>query len=324
MRHAALLLALAGCSDATMSFDPTQLSHRSDLAMENTFDMILRGDHLYVAAGDSELAVVDVSDPLTMVEVGRWTSGKGSMQTTALLPLGDHLVMAVDWDVYVFDVSDPTSPQVISKTGTEVHIVGLALSGDTLAVWGDGVNPELDRLYVLDLSDPAAPVLGGSVPFDWARSAVGGVGGGLFVGGAPDEGDGGGLALLDASDLSAPSFGEPSSAPGGFVMGIRDDLAYVKDQRDLHVIDVRDPKAPSLVFSRDLVSFGRVLFVEEYVGITTAAGVSLFPADELETLPTGFAVPVPSVDPVQALAWDGAHLFLGVENALFMLQERPD
>ncbi|MCB9683011.1 MAG: hypothetical protein H6733_16210 [Alphaproteobacteria bacterium] len=326
MRHAILTLVLAGCAGGAggLAFDAERMAQRAELSMEDTVAMLHRGDHLYVAAGPSELAVVDISDPLTPTEVGRWTSGIGNTQTTALLWLDDLVVMAVGWDVYVLDVSDPTSPQVVSRTGMEVHIVGLALSGDTLAVWGDGVNPTLDRLYVLDLSDPAAPALGGFVPFDWARSTVQGVGGGRFVGGAPDEATGGGLALLDATDLATPTFGAPSAAPGGFVMAVEGDDAYVHDQRDLHVVDVRDPAAPTLRFSRDLVAFDKVLLVGGYVGITHPAGVWMFPKAELETLPDGIGLPVPTTERVQALVFDSPYLYIGAENVLYTMQELPD
>jgi len=65
---------------------------------------------------------------------------------------GDYLYVSTTYGVAVFDISDPTDPEMVVHYGTEGECTGLALNEDNLYV-ADGYKGVL----CLDVSDPANP-----------------------------------------------------------------------------------------------------------------------------------------------------------------------
>jgi hypothetical protein len=125
---------------------PTEVAaHHLDLSMAS---IQVAGGYAYVAAEISGFAVLDISDPHAVTQVGLFTDGSHYMIDVALM--GDYALVAVrDYYVLVLDVSDPTqieqvgsyasSPRAVAVEGKRAHIV------------------HFYRVEVVDVSDPANP-----------------------------------------------------------------------------------------------------------------------------------------------------------------------
>ncbi len=103
--------------------------------------------HAYVSAGAAGMIVVDVSDPTSPVQVGR----ADTPGTTTQISLADGRAFVADWnDVRVYDIADPTQPQLIAVEAIPVEsfprILGVGAAGN-LAFAGEWTG-----LYVYDLS----------------------------------------------------------------------------------------------------------------------------------------------------------------------------
>ena len=155
-----------------------------------TMSLFLQYPWLYVAAADTGIFVVDVSDPRSPVLAGEYVFDV-ALRAGGIFALGDILMVtaAEGSTVALLDVSDPASPQailggtfdVLDRDGVARDFYHANLAGN-LAVFArkeDGGGP-----IVWDISDPSAPVFwadlpiqgrsGGYVSWDGGRAFVGG------------------------------------------------------------------------------------------------------------------------------------------------------
>ncbi|MBO9663950.1 hypothetical protein [Dokdonella sp.] len=159
--------------------------------------------------------------------------------------------------LHVVDLSDPLQPRQLNSPSLFVGDGGplwAAAQGDFLYV-GRGAYSS-NWLKVVDVSDPANPVLRGSVPVNKISRLQ--VHGG-YAYGADDDGlsHGSGLHVFDVANPGRPVEvtvyqGCPSAAPGShpvFDVALSADgaRAYVACQDRLHILDVRDPTQPILL-----------------------------------------------------------------------------
>lgn len=123
------------------------------------------GDYAYIAtylSGDwfgnnpqVEIHVLDVSNPESIFEVGKYAS-KGGISVDNFAIQGDHLYVAHSIkDVIVIDVTTPTSPievgaLTISPTGV---VSDMAIAENRLYIAGGAVG-----LQIVDITDPAEPL----------------------------------------------------------------------------------------------------------------------------------------------------------------------
>jgi hypothetical protein len=109
-------------------------------------DVLLHGDHLYVAGSDV-LVVYDVHDPLVPIWVESLPIDGGTAR--ALLAWGGRLyVAAEDGGVRIFDLSDPDHPLAVATIATAGPAVGLHLTGPHLCV-----AEEWSGLEIYDVGD---------------------------------------------------------------------------------------------------------------------------------------------------------------------------
>lgn len=139
--------------------DPDQLVDLGTvLPYGGAYGFLWEGDRLWVGSMYSDLWLFDMTDPTAPVELLHqiWV---GSIR--ALVRYGDYLVLGAYLSgVYVLDVTDPLVP-VLAGQVTGVLAGTMALSGHRLYV-GATID---DRVSVISLEDPAAPViLGGMSP----------------------------------------------------------------------------------------------------------------------------------------------------------------
>jgi len=225
----------------------------------------IAGDYAYVAAAESGLRVVDVSDPAQPREVGFYDS-PGWAGRVAIS--GNHAYVADgDSGLQVVDVSDPAQPVETGFYNSPGFACGVAVAGNYAYVADGGSG-----MRVVDVSDPARPAETGYSPVSAFCISVAGNYVYVTDGGA-------GLRIVNVSDPARPvetgCYETPHYAIGVAVAG---NYAYVTSEytacrgRDdaeedqfLTVVDVSDPTRPVGIGSYFLSARGQ----------TTVAGVAV-------------------------------------------------
>jgi len=127
----------------------------------NASDLVLFGDHVYMAGGSSGLLqIFDVSEPSNPIRVGLSDEGGFGLRVQT----DGEIAIVQDFfsDVVVFDVSDPTRPEAVSVLGTPSPSRFLELFDRVAYVRQSLTN---SGFRAIDLSDPAHPIVLGSARF---------------------------------------------------------------------------------------------------------------------------------------------------------------
>jgi hypothetical protein len=271
---------------------------------ERAWAVSVDGDYAYLSTRTPPglgLHILDISDPLTPVQVGYY----GMTPASHIKIVGDLAYMAVEGigsGLYIVDVSDPANPSLTSYYGSMDSMEDLDVAGDftfvtahngmlrvfntsnpaspalvtsvVLGNSGSGVDVEGDYLYVsadwagllvFNITNPASPALVGSQTSYYRANDVAVVGNYAFI---ADQTAG--FAVMDIRDPTAPvlvgGYNTPSDAREVFIRGNR---AYVADTGGLQVIDISDPTSP--VPAGSFITGGAVndVFVEgDYAFVT--------------------------------------------------------
>ena len=184
----------------------------------------------FVSDRSSELQIINVSDPSNLTLLNTF-SGVGAYGDGALSSDGNTLYLVNWYTLDIVDVSDPSSPQLLGRTSTQIDQYGNNVGGysDALVLSNDGkvayVESTAYGLIIIDISDSTSPSVVGSLDLDISNSA-------------------GGASKLTLS-------------PDGTT------IYFAGDTTDLKVIDVRRPGTPVLVSTYQTTS--------ESWGVTTSA-----------------------------------------------------
>ena len=144
----------------------------------------------------------------------------------------------------ILDISDPTSPELVSNYITNGYSYSVAIS-DTFAYMADSQN----GLQVFDISDPASPELVGNCDTNGTAIDVKIVGTLAYVADYAA-----GLQIIDISDPTSPTLiGNYNTSGNARGVTVTDTIAYVADgDAGLQVIDISDPYSPKLLSRYDV------------------------------------------------------------------------
>ena len=123
----------------------------------------IQGDYAYVGSGISGLRVLDISDPVNPVQVGKCETAH---QITGIVVQDDY-AYAISFNYrgfFVLDVSDPTDPYEVTFLRTEGFARGIEVCDDYLYIADgtsyQGPHPMFSGVtQVFDIWDPTDPVL---------------------------------------------------------------------------------------------------------------------------------------------------------------------
>ena len=157
-------LRIANVSDPS---NPTHVSNYFKAGSVQVLDVVVSGSYAYVAMGGLGLRIVDISDPANPMEVG-FVDTEGVAEAVQVSGSFAYLADGED-GLRVFDISNPADPQETGFYDTPApgYAKDVYLSGNYAFV-GDGPR---SLILVLDISDPASPVLAGeyeTLGFVWA------------------------------------------------------------------------------------------------------------------------------------------------------------
>ncbi len=114
--------------------------------------VVVRGGLAFVGEYQNGLAIVDVSVPEAPAEVGR----TGDFAAAVAL-MGEYALAAGPSPVRIYDVSDPTAPELVGTVPLFDPVNDMLVDGEILYLATD------DGLEVVTLADPAEPVPIGQV-----------------------------------------------------------------------------------------------------------------------------------------------------------------
>lgn len=230
--------------DVSAPGNPGEMSVRGVL-QAGSADVVVVGDHAYVAGGDAGgLQVVDVSDELALAVVGSY----GAPGLAAHVTAADGYAYVVNHQgaFWIVDLSsNPARPTVAGSHAPrfEGHLDGLGLAaadGYAYVAIGNGVR-------AVDVSDPRVPVEIGA--YSVSVSAIHGLaiqGDRLYVAGEvagsrckPD----GGFRVLDVSDPANVCEAGGLDVDFGALENVvvEEQYAYVAGWTGLLIVDVSDP-----------------------------------------------------------------------------------
>ncbi len=151
-----VMLALAATVAAQDSWN-IQLASSLTSFWQKSEDLVVVDQYAFVAAGESGLHIVNISDPTRPFEVGSLDLPGYSR---SLVVVGDYAyIAAFSAGLRIVDVSDPFTPSEVAHVEMPELVEGVAVSGNYayVANYRQG-------LRILDVSDPTEPVQAGFWP----------------------------------------------------------------------------------------------------------------------------------------------------------------
>ena len=236
---ATITVASNGFSDTAQvtvqTFAPTALAwvdipgHAKDVAVA--------GDYAFVAAGEAGLQVVDISRLEAPVVVGSLdTAGDAQnikvVGNTAFLADGPGGLVIVD-------VSSPLAPRLLGQVATPAPAVDIAVAGDKVYVADE------QGLRVVDVANPASPVVAGGVDLSGKPSGVD-VYGSLVAVSCLSSG----IKIVDVADPTAPKLVGAADWVSTNGVTVREHFALAAAGGIL-VVDFHVPSNPVIVQTTD-------------------------------------------------------------------------
>jgi len=158
--------------DASTPSDPREvgsLSWGEDVAMAEVIDGA--DDHVYVASGKHGLIVIDVSEPSEPVATFQYDPGLDSWGE-AVLVQGDTLYLSMvdsasreENGLHVFDLHDPSAPELLSKLPVTDGVEGISVAGGRLALANT-----MSGVVLIDIHSATDPLLLDTYPSAFWRS----------------------------------------------------------------------------------------------------------------------------------------------------------
>ncbi len=228
-------------------------------------DIVLDGNIAYLANGEDGLVILDLSDPSTPVELGRYELGNAqNVQVVGNFAyVADNGTMS-DWEVQgdgfvVLNVSDPADPFLVEKIKSEGlqsfrPFTNFAVDNEHLYLVKSG------QMVIVDISDLEQAITLGEIDFTSNVASPGICLDDDIVYILANE-----LSIVDASDPANPMEIGGFDAGWGSDVVVVDETAYLAGwDEGLTILNVSDPARP--------VKLGRFFeLVGDYTKIPTGA-----------------------------------------------------
>ncbi len=227
---------------------PTVVGHVGGAALS----VAINGNLAYVGCGP-RLHVVDVTDAANPVLLGRSPVAPGLAMGIAVQG-GYAYVAGGQGGVWIVDVSDPTSPTLAGRfePSASWFTRRVAVSGNYAYVtsWVYGSTPPGQAIQILNVSDPAHPILVASYSGSYTLED------GVYVDGDVLYYASGTLHIVDVSDPAHPTLlGSYEPVEDAYDVRAADGYAFVAAGRGLVVLDVHNPASPTLSGTFDVPGY---------------------------------------------------------------------
>jgi len=232
-----------------------EVGHYSDVGQ--MMDVAVAGSHAFIADGWSGLRVLDISDPTDIIEC-----------SSHLLPDANSIKLVGDIafvgggrhaGLWIFDVSDPCNPKLLSNHATYRFDVGNAISiSEGYAYIAKGYCSGWSGVRILDVQDPENPHSIEDYPVEGHAYDIS-VDGGLMV--VANDGE---LDVVNIKDPSNPVRIGRTNGAGNISRFCRNGrFVYCSSAYtgSIQVVDLLVPSDPTIVFTVPISGYTIDLFV---------------------------------------------------------------
>lgn len=194
--------------------------------------VVVNSNYAYVAARDSGVYVVDVTDPANPVKIK-------TLQTPRARGIAINgsvvYVAASDSGMGMIDITNPSNPIIVGYTGSEVYGENVSVSGNIAGITDYG------QITFYDLTNPVNPIKKGST-----GSLTSGNEGFAISGNYAYVPDGDSLKVFNISDLNSPSLTSKIYTGGyGYMASVDGDYCYVATEgTGVRAINISNPSSP--------------------------------------------------------------------------------
>jgi hypothetical protein len=206
---------------------------------DNAGSVIVQDDYAYI--GDSSsLRIIDVSVPISPVEVGSYTPAE--LKVGAIALAGNNIYFSKSSAIEILDVSDPALPACLGEVNV-INTIAMDVQGDYAYVLEHNDDPDLQQLHLIDVSDVSNPSIINSITIIDYVNDIDVVGNYAYVANFSR-----GLRIYDISNpYTMGEVGYYDSPYWSFGVTVVDNHAYLSEDQGLSIIDVTNPFAPTLI-----------------------------------------------------------------------------
>lgn len=219
-------------------YNPTEVG--TAYPIYGPMDMSITGDYIYMALEQAGFMIANISNPTSPTIVSG--SFNNDLLADSVFISGNFAYFTgydfseSDLILKVYDISDPTSPSLVSSFVTPGSAVESYIVGDYAFIADSGSG-----LAIVDISDPTSPFLKSSF---YAGETVTDV---QVAGDYAYVATSGGFQVIDISDTNSPSLAGSISLGSGSYIYISGNYAYISSgSLTLAVVDISDPSSPFL------------------------------------------------------------------------------
>jgi len=212
--------------------------------------VIISDNFAYVIAGNTLVAIIDVSDPLQPF-LGGSVIGQPSTTPTSIAVVSNLVIAKTSIGFWIFDVIDPDQPLALKHFATGDASSNMEIMDNFLFLCSLKAG-----LFVIDISDPESPKniynvsVSGSVHDIDVVDSLAYLSGYPFGATTPPE-----LRIVDVSEPSRPKILAQVSVlserpPGGVhptTIAVSEDYAFVTHDLGLSIIDVSEKHNPRFI-----------------------------------------------------------------------------
>ena len=206
---------------------------------DEALDITVSGHTAYVVDDRAGVQIFDVTDHTLPLSIGS-TDTPG--QASGVATLGRYVYVADGTaGLQVIDAANPVGPTLVGRVETESTAWSIVRAGDY------AYTTESNRLRVIDVTDPAAPKVVGSLAEGGSGSLQADIA--LEAGRAYMARDGSGLWIADVTNPTGPALMGSIDLPGRERgLALSKGFAFVaSESAGLHVVDISNVSAPALV-----------------------------------------------------------------------------
>jgi hypothetical protein len=241
--------------------DPTKVG----VYATDTEDILMEGNHLYALTWaqsyteTNQLQILDVSDPLTVTELGSCEQPLGPpdwYNTFDWMIEGDHVYVSLDDKLTILDVSAPENPTQTYlgqplQLGYPGYLYIQAVEAQGQHVYLSYGNGDREGLYIFNISDSSSPDEVGAYPMLDYRGPVVVKGDYAYIATSQD-----GSEVLRVVDISNPH--QPTDVglkttldvDAVYDMAVNGDVIYMAAGKEgLGMWDISNPMAPAEVMT---------------------------------------------------------------------------
>lgn len=287
--------------------DPLAPEIVGSVAFSEGYDVCVAEGHAYVASGPSGFRVIDVSDPTNPQILA--TEDTPGFAVSLVTSASYAYVADAGPGLAVIDISDPTDPMIVGAVDLPGSAICVAVS-EKLAYVASRLTGAHDAdvgvLHVIDVADPAASVLVGSVGTESGAAVDLVVRDGYAYLACPS-----GVHILDVRSPAAPEVIAAAGTRKAQGIVISGDRAYVADwDAGLGVIDIEPPLPPEILGRGDANWLVDVAVSGRYAYTTSESGLLVY---DIESSTPKYVSSL--LTPSGGVALSGDHAFLAAGSS---------